>query len=114
MRTPDTTHTSAHVALREAALALNVRRDGTGHADLTETGYQTLAADLAATLEAVAGLLRSVGIGVRPNATTQGLLAVAQYLDMGGLMARQASGGHERPPVPAMRLDPERCATTDE
>ena len=108
------THTSAHVALREATLALNVRRDGSGRADLTETGYQTLAADLAATLEAVAGLLRSVGIGVPPNTTTQGLLAVAQYLDVGGLMARQASGDHEGPPVRTMSLDSERCATTDE
>lgn len=111
MRTPET-HTSAHAALREATQALSVRRDGTTHADLTGTAYQTLAADLATTLDAVASLLRSVGVGVRPNATTHGLLTVAEHVDMGALMARQAGVDHGGP-VPAARLESERCATTD-
>jgi hypothetical protein len=113
MRTSET-HTSAHVALREAARALSVRRDGTSHADLSETGYRTLAADLAVTLDAVAGLLRSVGVGVSPNATTDGLLSVADYLDLGSLMARQASVDHDGQPRTMTPLDPERCATTDD
>ena len=112
MRTSDI-HTSANTALREATLALSVRTHGTAIA-LTETNYQALAADLAATLDAVASLLLSVGIGVRPNATTQGLLTVAEHLGIGALMARQASGDHNSPAVPRMRLDPERCATTEE
>lgn len=111
MRTSDT-HTSAHTALREAAQALSVRRDGTTHGALTETGYQALAADLARTLDAVAGLLRSVGGGAHP-AGPHGLLAVAEHLDVGAVMARHAGGDGARPPVATMRLDPERCATTD-
>jgi hypothetical protein len=113
MRTSET-HTSAHVALREAAQALSVRRDGTTHADLTETSYRTLAADLAVTLDAVAGLLRSVGAGVSTDGTTHGLLSVAEYLDLGALMARQASVDHDGQPQMLTHLDPERCATTDD
>jgi hypothetical protein len=112
MRTSDS-HTSAHTALREATQALSVRRDGTTHGALTETGYEVLAADLARTLDAAASLLRSVGVGVNPSAA-RGLLTMAGHLDIGALMARQAGGDHaDRPPVPTMRLDPERCATTD-
>jgi hypothetical protein len=59
MRTSEL-HTGAHAALREATQALNVRRDGTTEADLTEPAYQTLATDLAANpaanLDAVASL----------------------------------------------------------
>ena len=109
MRT-STTHTSAHVALREATQALNVRGDGA--ADLASDGYQTLAADLAATLDAVASLLRSTGVGVRPNATTHGLLTVAEHVDMGALMARQAGGNQRRTP-PVTPHGAERFATTD-
>lgn len=108
MRT-STTHTSAHVALREATQALNVRGDGA--ADLAADGYQTLATDLAATLDAVASLLRSTGVGVRPNATTHGLLAVAEHVDMGASMAQQAGGNQRRTP-PATHHDPERPAPT--
>lgn len=113
MRT-SATHTSAHVALREAAQALSVRRDGTTHADLTESSYRTLAADLAVTLHAVASLLRSVGVGVRPNATTQGLLTVAEHLDMGALMARQSSVDHDSQPQTLTQADPERSASADD
>lgn len=113
MRTSDT-HTSAHTALREATRALSVRRDGTTDADLTSTEYQTLAADLSANLDAVASVLRSVGVGVHPGATTHGLLALAEHVDIGALMAREAGGDHAHPRVPAMRLDPERCAITDD
>ena len=112
MRTSDP-HTSAHTALREATQALSVRRHGTTHAVLTETGYQMLAADLARTLDAMASLLRSVGVSACPDASTPGLLTVAEHLDVGALMARHAGGDHDRPPVPTMHLDPERCATTD-
>jgi hypothetical protein len=111
--TTTATATSAHAALREATQALSVRRDGTAHADLTKSDFQTLAADLADTLEAVASLLRSVGVGVHPNATTHGLLTVAEQVDMGGLMARQAGGNHDQRTAPAMQIEPERCGCTD-
>jgi hypothetical protein len=111
MRTSET-HTSAHVALREATQALSVRRDGTIHAGLPETGHQMLAADVAATLDAVAGLLRSVGVGVRPDVTDHGLLTVAEHVDMAALMARRAGGDGDHTPS-ATHLEPERCATTD-
>ncbi|WP_328306059.1 hypothetical protein [Actinomycetospora sp. NBC_00405] len=112
MRTSDT-DTGAHAALREATRALSVRRDGTTHAELTETAYRTLAADLAVTLDAVAGLLRSVGVGVRPNATTHGLLTVAEHLDVGALMARRAGVDHDSQPQTTMHVEPERCGCTD-
>ena len=107
--------TSAHAALREATQALSVRRDGTTHADLTTTDFQTLAADLADTLDAVTSLLRSVGVGVgvHPNATTHGLLTVAEHVDMGGLMARRAGGGLDDQTKWAMHVEPERCGCTD-
>jgi hypothetical protein len=113
MRTSET-HSSAHVAPREAARALSVRRDGTTHADLTETSYRTLAADLAVTLDAVASLLRSVGVGVGPNASTYGLLSVAEHLDMGALMARRSSVDHDSQPQTITHLGPERSATADD
>jgi hypothetical protein len=104
--------TSAHAALREATHALKVRRDRITHADLTETGYRSLAADLADNLDAVAGLLRSVGVGVRPDDTTHGLLTVAEHVDMVALIARHAGGDHD--PMPATtHLEPERCGATD-
>jgi hypothetical protein len=111
--TTSATATSAHAALREATRALSVRRDGTAHADLTMTDFQTLAADLADTLDAVAGLLRSVGVGVPPDAITHGLLTVAEQVDLGGLMARQASDNHDQHVAPAMHVEPERCGCTD-
>lgn len=111
--TTSATTTSAHAALREATRALSVRRDSTSHADLSKSDFQALSADLADTLEAVASLLRSVGVGVHPNATTHGLRTVAEQVDMSGLMARQASGTHEEHVVPAMRVEPERCGCTD-
>jgi hypothetical protein len=113
MRTSET-DTNAHAALREATQALSVRRDGTTGADLTETAYQTLAADLAANLDAVASLLRSVGVGVRPNAATHGLLTVAEHLDMGALMAREASVDHDSQPQTTMYVESERCGTPDD
>ena len=64
-----------------------VRRDGTTGGDLTDHDFRTLAADLSLTLEAVAALLRSVG--VRSHAATHGLLTVAEHVDMGALMARR-------------------------
>jgi len=107
-----TTHTSAHVALREATQALSVRRDGITDAGLPESGYQSLAADLATTLDAVASLLRSVGVAVRPNATAHGLLTIAEHVDLAALMARRAGGEDDHTP-PTTHLEPERCATTD-
>jgi hypothetical protein len=112
MRTSET-HTSAHAALREATHALNVRRDGTTEAELTETAYQTPATDLAANLDAIASLLRSVGVRVRPNATAHGLLTVAEYVGMCALMARQAGVDHDSQPQTTMHPDPEREASTD-
>ena len=111
MTTSDTA-TSAHTALREATQALRVRRDGTTGGDLTDHDVRTLAADLSLTLEAVAALLRSVG--VRSHAATHGLLTVAEHVDMGALMARQASGEHDEQPPPVMHLEPERCGCTDD
>jgi hypothetical protein len=111
MTTSDTA-TSAHTALREATQALSVRRDGTTGGDLTDHDFRTLAADLSLTLEAVAALLRSVG--VRSHAATHGLLTVAEHVDMGALMARQASGEHDEQPQPVMHLEPERCGCTDD
>lgn len=105
--------TSAHAALREATRALSVRGEGTTHADLTTTDFRTLGADLADTLGAVASLLRSVGVGVCPNATTGGLLTVAEHVDLGGWMARQASGGQAHDGAPAMHVEPGRCGCTD-
>ena len=105
--------TSAHAALREATQALSVRRDGTTHADPTETDVQTLAADLADTLGAVASLLRAVSVGVDPNATTRGLLIVAEHVDIGALMA-QASGNHGVHTRSATHVEPERCGCTDD
>jgi hypothetical protein len=107
------TPTPAHTALREATQALSVRRDGIIHAGLTETGYQARAVDLARTLDAVVDLLRSVGVGAAPQAAAHGLLTVAEHLDMGAWTARQAGGDSDPRRVPRMRLDPERCATTD-
>jgi hypothetical protein len=104
--------TSAHAALREATRALSVRGEGTTDADLTTTDFRTLAADLADTLGAVASLLRSAGVGVHPNATTRGLLTVAEHVDMGGWMARQASGGQAHEGSPPMHVEPERCGCT--
>jgi hypothetical protein len=103
--------TSAHAALREATQALSVRRDA--HADLTETDFKTLAADLADTLGAVASLLRAVSVGVAPNATTHGLLVVADHVDIGALMA-QAGGNHGVHTRSAMHVEPERCGCTDD
>lgn len=111
MTTSDTA-TSAHTALREATRALCVRRDGSPGGDLTDHDFRTLAADLSTTLEAVAGLLRSVGVGVRSTAATHGLLTVAEHVDMGALMAREASGERDGPPQPVMHLEPERCGGT--
>ena len=113
MTTSDTA-TSAHTALREATQALSVRRDGTTGGDLTDHDFRTLAADLSLTLDAVAGLLRSVGVGVRSNAATHGLLTVAEHVDMGALMARQVSGDQDGQPQPVMHLEPERCGCTDD
>ena len=112
MTTPDTA-TSAHTALRKATQALRVRRNGVTHADLTTTDVEALAADVADTLDAVASLLRSVGVGMHPNATTHGLLTVAEHVDIGALMARQASGNHDEQSPPVMHLEPERCGGTD-
>ena len=111
MTTSDTA-TSAHTALREATQALSVRRDGTtgGRPDrsrLPDAGCRS-----SLTLEAVAALLRSVG--VRSHAATHGLLTVAEHVDMGALMARQASGEHDEQPQPVMHLEPERCGCTDD
>ena len=103
--------TSAHAALREGTQALSVRRDA--HADLTETDVQALAADLADTLGAVASLLRAVSVGVDPDATTHGLLIVAEHVDIGALMA-QASGNHGVHQRSAMHVEPERCGCTDD
>ena len=103
--------TSAHAALRQATQALSVRRDA--HADLTETEFQTLAADLADTLGAVASLLRAVSVGVDPIATTHGLLIVAEHVDIGALMAR-ASGHHGVHTRSGMHVEPERCGCTDD
>ncbi|WP_433030381.1 hypothetical protein [Actinomycetospora sp. CA-053990] len=113
MTTSDTA-TSAHTALREATQALRVRRDGATGGDLTDDDFRTLAADLSLTLDAVVSLLRSVGVGVRPNAATHGLLTVAEHVDMGALMARQASGDRDEQPKPVMHLEPERCGCTDD
>ncbi|MDD7939842.1 hypothetical protein PHK61_15580 [Actinomycetospora lutea] len=112
MRTSET-HTSANAALREATQALNVRRVGTTEADLTETAYKTPATDLAANLDTVASLLRSVGVGVRHHAPTPGLLTVAEHVDLGASMAPQAGVDHDCQPQTTTHLDPERGATDD-
>lgn len=111
MRTAETT--SAHVALREATQALTVPRNGAARGELTGHGVDALAADLAATLDAVARLLRSVGADGRRSATSHGLLTVAEHVDIGALMARQAGGDHDHTP-PTTHLEPERCATTED
>jgi hypothetical protein len=111
MRSTETT--SAHVALRESDPGAHVPRDDTAQGELTGNGFDTLAVDLAANLDAVARLLRSVGAGVRLSATTHGLLTVAEHVDIGALMARQARGDHDHI-APTTHLDPERCATTND
>jgi hypothetical protein len=90
-----------------------VPRDDTARDALTGNGFDALAADLAANLDAVARLLRSVGAGVRLSATNHGLLTVAEHVDIGALMARRAGGDHDDIP-PTTHLEPERCATTDD
>jgi hypothetical protein len=104
--------TSAHVALREATRALTVPRDGTTPGALTGNDYQALAADVAATLDAVAGLLRSTDTGVGLHAPTHGLLSVAEHVDLGAVMARHAGGDHDQTSSTS-HLEPEPCATTD-
>lgn len=104
----DTPETSAHTALREATRALSVQRDGTDADGLTEAGYEALAADLAANLDAVARLLRSVGVGTRPDATAMNLQAVAEQVDLSALMARQASDGHDQETVTDTEPDEDR------
>jgi hypothetical protein len=102
---------SAHTALREATQALSVRRDGRD--EPPEIDYGALAADLADTLDAVASLLRSTGVGAEDGATSRGLPAVAEYVDRGALMARQASGNQAGDSTEATNLEPERCGTPD-
>jgi hypothetical protein len=91
----DTAETSAQIALREATRALSVERDGTDADGLNEAGYEALAADLAANLDAVARLLRSVGVGSRSETTAMNLHAVTEQVNMSALMARQASDGRD-------------------
>ncbi|GAA4872207.1 hypothetical protein [Actinomycetospora straminea] len=104
---------SAHTALREATQALSVRRDD-GDTELSVTDHQALATDLADTLDAIASLLRSVGVGVQADGTGHGLPAVAEYVDRGALMARRASGNQDGDVPEAAHLDPERCGTADD
>ncbi|MDD7938123.1 hypothetical protein PHK61_06795 [Actinomycetospora lutea] len=105
--------TSAHTALREATQALSVRRGG-GDTELSVTDHHVLAADLADTLDAVAGLLRSVGVGVEAGTSGRGLPAVAESVDRSALMARRASGHGDGDVPEAAHLEPERCGTADD
>jgi hypothetical protein len=106
------TSTSAHVALREATRALSVPQIGTC-GELTGTSYRAFTADLAATLDAVADLLRAIDVGLPVDAPTHGLLTVAEHVDMGALMARLAGAAHEHHASSTTHLEPEPCATTD-
>lgn len=111
MTTSDTA--SAHTALREATQALSVRRDG-GDTERSVTDHRALAADLADTLDAVASLLRSVGVGVETDGTGHGLPAVAEYVDRGALMARRASGDQDGDISEAAHLKSNRSGTADD
>ena len=114
MTTSDTA-TSAHTALREATQALRVRRDGTTGGDLTLiTTSGTLAADLSPSRSRRSPPSCARSASFAPNAATHGLLTVAEHVDMGALMARQASGEHDEQPPPVMHLEPERCGCTDD
>jgi len=111
MRTSESS-TSAHVALREATRALSVPQSGT-RGELTGTSYRLFTDDLAATLEAVADLLRAIDVGLPFDAPTHALLTVAEHVDMGALLARLAGDDHEHH-TSTTHFEPEPCATTDE
>ncbi|MDF2976086.1 MAG: hypothetical protein K0S40_814 [Actinomycetospora sp.] len=61
----------------------------------------------------MARLLRSVGAGGHLGASTHRLRTVAEHVDIGALMAREAGGDHDHVP-PTTHLEPERCATTED
>ena len=90
----DTAVTSAHVALREATAALlhgknACRRTGSLDAD----GVELLAADVAAALEAIAGLVRSTGVEPVPtSAASHDMHALLHSLHSAAGLSRRAAG----------------------
>lgn len=91
----DSVVTSAHVALREATAALLHGKNACRHADdLDRSGVELLAADVAAALEAMAGLVRSVGVEPVPtSAASHDMHALLQSLVSAASLGRRAAGG---------------------
>jgi acyl transferase domain-containing protein len=94
--------TNAHIGLREATRALTAAETGcSAEIRLSEPGSQRLAADLAATLDAVARLLRVTRVDANPvSPTAHGLHILAQHIDMAAAGARKAADGATPRPVP--------------
>lgn len=92
METDATTASRAHTALREATSALHSGKTPSDAVDrLSEPGYAVIAADVAATLDALAALLRSVGVpATPPTAVTDDLHATLRQITAAADLARRA------------------------
>lgn len=90
----DTAVTSAHVALREATAALLHGRNACRHTDdLDADGVELLAADVAAALEAIAGLIRCTGVEpVTTSAASHDMHALLHSLHSTAGLSRRAAG----------------------
>lgn len=92
MDTDTTAVSSAHAALREATRALLCGQKANDATDrLSEPGYAVVAADAAATLDALARLLRAIGIPTAsPTAVTDDLHALLRQATAAADLARHA------------------------
>ena len=89
--------TSAHVALREATAALLHGRNACRHTgDLDGDGVELLAVDVAAALEAIAGLIRATGVEPVPtSAASHDMHAVLHSLHSTAALSRRAAGDRQ-------------------
>jgi hypothetical protein len=102
---PDTNAaTSAHTALREAAAALSHGRNATrAGAPLGEPGYKLLGAEVAAALDCLAGLLRSVGLEPVPTSSvSHEYHSLLQQVVYSASLARRVAGPDQDSGAPGM------------
>jgi len=89
----DDSAASTRAALKEAEQALRIALGSSRHQQLSDPACRLVAGDVASTLDAMARLLRSVGLAAVPTSPgTHDLHALIQHLNTGISMARSAAG----------------------